>query len=150
LLTDFEDRLLAARLTRLALNARESLTEQGVTILYVAFGFLCWFESPDSQVEIRSPLLLVPVRLERDSVEAPWRLQVEDEEILPNHSLAQLLSNDFRLRLPVPEEGLGDPDDPNWRIHYFGEVERCVSHLPRWEVLDEVALGSFSFQKLAM
>src|SRR5262245_51383704 len=47
LLTDLPDRQLASRLTRLALNARESLTEQGVTVLYVAFGFLRWFESAD-------------------------------------------------------------------------------------------------------
>jgi hypothetical protein len=149
LLTDFDDRRLAARLTRMALNARESLTEQGVAILYVAFGFLRWFEAPDGQVEVRSPLLLVPVRLERDHVEAPWRLQVEDEEILSNHSLKQLLSNNFRLELPAPEEA-ANPDEPTWRTHYFGEVERCIRHVPRWEVLDEVALGTFSFQKLAM
>jgi hypothetical protein len=43
LLTDLHDRPLAARLTRLALNARESLTEQGVVTLYVPFGFLRWF-----------------------------------------------------------------------------------------------------------
>lgn len=150
LLTDLSDRMLAARLTRLALNSREALTEQGVAILYVAFGFLRWFESPESQVEIRSPLLLVPVRLERDSVEAPWRLQAEDEDILPNHSLAQLLVNGLRLRLPLPDEDSGDPGDPPWRTHYFGEVERCVGHLPRWEVQDEAALGTFNFQKLAM
>lgn len=71
LLTDLPDRLLRTRLTRLALNSRESLTEQGVAILYVAFGFLRWFESPASQAEIRSPLLLVPVRLERDDIKAP-------------------------------------------------------------------------------
>jgi very-short-patch-repair endonuclease len=150
LLTDLPDRALASRLNRLALNARESLTEQGVAILYVAFGFLRWFESADSQVEIRSPLLLVPVRLERDSVEAPWKLQVEDEDILPNHSLAQLMAHDFRLRFPVPEDDATDADDANARMGYFGEVQRCVKHLPRWEVLDEAALGTFSFQKLAM
>jgi very-short-patch-repair endonuclease len=149
LLTDLPDRMLAARLTRLALNAHESLTEQGVAILYVAFGFLRWYESPDSQVEIRSPLLLVPVRLERDSVEAPWRLQAAEEDILPNHTLRQLLTTDFRLSLPVPEDNLGDADEPAWRLDYFGEVERCVRHLGRWDVLDEAALGTFSFQKLA-
>src|SRR5436309_8169446 len=37
LLTEFPDKRLAARLTRLALNAHESLTEQGVTTLYAAF-----------------------------------------------------------------------------------------------------------------
>jgi very-short-patch-repair endonuclease len=150
LLTDLPDRRLAGRLTRLALNSRESLTEQGVATLYVAFGFLRWYESPDSQAEIRSPLLLVPVRLERESVEAPWQLHAEDEDLLPNHSLAQLLANDFRLRLPLPEDEAPDADDSNWRTRYFGEVERCVRHQPRWEVLDEAALGTFSFQKLAM
>src|SRR5262249_12228279 len=35
-------------------------------------------------------------------------------------------------------------------IRYYGHVERCVRHHPRWEVLDEVAVGTFSFQKLAM
>jgi hypothetical protein len=149
LLTDMPDRPLAARLARLALNAKEALTEQGVNTLYVAFGFLRWFESPDSRVEIRSPLLLVPVRLERASVEAPWRLRAEEEDILPNHSLAQLLSNEFRLRLPVPDDTT-DPDDPGWRTNYFGEVERCARDHARWEVLDEAALGTFSFQKLAM
>lgn len=85
LLTDLPDRQLAGKLTRLAMNSRESLAEQGVATLYLAFGFLGWFESSDSQVEIRSPLLLVPVRLERDNVETPWKLVSEDEDILPNH-----------------------------------------------------------------
>jgi hypothetical protein len=74
LLTDLSDSKLAASLTRLARNSHESLTEQGVAVLNVAFGFLRWFESPDSQAELRSPLLLVPVRLERDSIAAPWKL----------------------------------------------------------------------------
>jgi hypothetical protein len=151
LLTDLTDSRLAARLTRLALNSHESLTEQGVATLYVAFGFLRWFESSSSQVEVRSPLLLVPVRLERDTVESSWKLQAEDEEILPNHTLVQLLAKDFRLRIPVPEDETSDEADPNWRTRYFGEVQHCVHrHDSRWEVLDEVALGTFSFQKLAM
>jgi very-short-patch-repair endonuclease len=150
LLTELSDRRLAGRLNRLALNSRESLAEQGVATLYVAFGILRWFESPDSQVEVRSPLLLVPVRLDRESIQAPWRLQAEDEDVLSNHTLAQLLANDVQLRLPDPGEEAPDGDDSNWRTRYFGAVQRCVRHQPRWEVLDEVALGTFSFQKLAM
>jgi very-short-patch-repair endonuclease len=150
LLTELPDGILAGRLTRLALNARESLAEQGVATLHVAFGILRWFESADSQIEIRSPLLLVSARLERDGIEAPWRLQAEDEEVLPNHSLMHLLANDFGLRLPDFETEVGDADDSNWRTRYFGAVQRCVRHQSRWEVHDEVALGTFRFQKLAM
>jgi very-short-patch-repair endonuclease len=149
LLTELPDQQLAGRLTRLALNSRESLAEQGVATLYIAFGILRWFESADSSVEIRSPLLLVPVRLERENIEAPWRVQAEDEDVLTNHSLAHLLANEFRLHLPDVEDELPDGEG-NWRTRYFGAVQRCVRHQPRWEVLDEVALGTFSFQKLAM
>src|SRR5262249_19132657 len=42
-LTDLPDVQLASRLARLALHARESLSEQGVITLHVAFGFLRWF-----------------------------------------------------------------------------------------------------------
>lgn len=150
ILTELSDQRLASRLTRLHLNTQESLTEQGVTILYVAFGFLRWFESPDSHVEIRSPLLLVPVRLERDSVEALWKIQAEEEEILQNHSLIQLLANDFGLRLPTVDDDKTDPDDPTWRTSYFAAIQNRVRHQERWEVLDEAALGTFNFQKLAM
>lgn len=150
LLTELPDKRLAAKLTRLALSARDSLTEQGVTTLFVALGFLRWYESADSQTEYRSPLLLVPVRLERDSVDAPWGLQAEDEDILSNHTLAQRLLADFKLRLPTVEDESIDPDDPAWRTGFLAAVEQCVRHQPRWEVLDEAALGTFSFQKLAM
>src|SRR5262249_242923 len=121
LLTELPHPPLANRLPRPALNTREGLSEQGVAILYVAFGFLRWFEAPDSEVEIRSPLLLVPVRLERDNVEAPWGLQAEGEDLLANHSLAQLLADDFRLRLPLVNDEDLKPDDAAWRLGYFTE-----------------------------
>jgi hypothetical protein len=149
LLTDLPDKQLAARLGRLALAAREAASEQGTVTLYVAFGFLRWFESPDSKEEIRSPLLLVPVWLERENVNAPWQLRVEEEEVLPNHSLVQCLKTDFRLSLPAPDEA-ADTDDATWRTSYFAAVQRLIRNEPRWEVLDETALGTFNFQKLAM
>jgi Protein of unknown function (DUF4011) len=150
LLTDLPDDVLAKRLTRLDLNARESLTEQGVTILFAGFGFLRWFESPDSKVEIRSPLLLVPIRLERDTVESPWKLLGEDEEILPNHSLAQVMANDFRLPLPIPDDDSANAGDPAWRMQYLADVKAAVAQHKGWGIIDEAALGTFNFQKLAM
>jgi Protein of unknown function (DUF4011) len=45
---------LAARLNRLTRDARTSLSELGVTTLHLAFGLLRWYESSDSQVELRA------------------------------------------------------------------------------------------------
>src|SRR5262245_60581726 len=103
-LTELTDRLLARRLGRMALAARTSIAEQGVATLHLAFGFLRWYESADSAVEVLSPLLLVPARLDRESVEAPWYLSLEEDEVAANHSLAQLVLNDFALHLPLPPE----------------------------------------------
>jgi hypothetical protein len=151
LLSDLSDKQLNARLGRLALTAREALAEQGVNVLYVAFGFLRWFESDDSDEEARAPLLLVPVKLDRDGVDAPWRLSREEDEIRPNDTLAELLRGQFQLTLPQPGEGQPDPEDEaEWLSSYLPAVRGKVQPLRRWEVQERAALGVFNFQKLAM
>ena len=104
-LTELTDKLLKSRLVRLNLNAKTSLTEQGVPTLYLAFGLLKWYESPDSQVQILSPLLLFPAEMERENIDSPWSLKLIEEEVVPNHSLAQLMSSNFSIRFPeLPAE----------------------------------------------
>jgi len=88
ILTELADKQLSSRLNRLALNAKASMTEQGVPTLYVTFGLLKWFESPDSQVQVLSPLLLFTVEMERESIGSPWEIKLQEEEPIPNHSLA--------------------------------------------------------------
>jgi Protein of unknown function (DUF4011) len=46
-------------------QARSALQETGINTLYLAFGFLEWFEAPSSQASMFGPLLLHPVDLER-------------------------------------------------------------------------------------
>ena len=117
--------------------------------LYVTFGLLKWFDSPDSQVQILSPLLLFPVEMERENVESPWEMRLQDEEVVHNHSLVQLMSNDFAIRFPeLPDDH--DSDSPTWRLRYFVAIQNAIRHLTNWEVVDECTLGIFSFQKIAM
>jgi very-short-patch-repair endonuclease len=151
LLSDQSDKQLNTRLGRLALAAREAQAEQGVNVLYLAFGFLKWYESEDSTEEVRSPLLLVPVRLRREGVEAPWRLGPEEDEIRRNDTLAELLRVQFRVTLPEPGERQPDPDDEAaWLANYLPKVRESVADFRRWEVQERVGLGVFNFQKLAM
>jgi len=149
-LTDFPDRLLAARLTRLHLTAKEAATEHGVTTLFAAFGFLRWFESKDSDEELLSPLLLVPVRLNRQTCESEFTLRAEDDDVLTNHCLAELLQTQFRIKMPAAAEAPLDPENPDSLPRYLAAVAAAVKHVPRWGVVDAAALGVFNFQKLAM
>jgi len=150
LLTDQTDRQLAARLLRLKRTSDEAQTDHGVTTLFAAFGFLKWFESPDSEEEIRSPLLLVPVKLSRETVESPFTLAVQEDDILPNYCLAELLQTQFRITMPSAAEHTFDPEDPECLAKYLAALTERVKHVPRWEVVAGAALGVFNFQKLAM
>ncbi len=55
------------------------MSEQGVNVLFVAFGFLKWFEAEHSDEPRLSPLL-VPVCLERIGATAPWKLSLDEDE----------------------------------------------------------------------
>jgi len=149
ILTELADKQLKSRLGRLALNAKTSISEQGVPTLYVTFGLLKWFESSDSQVEIFSPLLLLPIEMEREDVDSPWDMKLQEEEVQLNHSLVQLMNNEFAIRFPkLPDDE--DSDSPTWRMRYFKAIKKAVRHQTSWEILDECTLGIFSFQKIAM
>jgi len=148
LLTEFTDKKLAAHLLRLHRTASEAETDHGVTTLFAAFGFLKWYEDPNSKEEVRSPLVLVPIRLGRESVEAAWTLREEDEEPVTNHCLAELLATDFKVRLPADAEI--DSDGLEGLTDYLNRVAGLVKSMPGWEVVPEAALGVFNFQKLAM
>lgn len=148
LLTGLSDKALATRLSRLSLNAKTSLSEQGINILYLAFGLLHWYESPDSDVCLQSPLILVPVVLDRSGPERTWALTVSDDGISPNYSLTELLKNNFNVVLPeLPDDGFESGND---RLMWLNTVREAVTSQPRWTVDDDAVLGVFSFQKLAM
>ena len=125
-------------------QARLSIEEQGVNILYLALGILKWYESDDSTTERRAPLILIPVQLARSSVRENFKLTWTKDEIEANLSLEAKLKQDFNVRLPeMPAEDDLDVED------YLARVEKAVAKKGRWSVeRNEVHLNFFSFSKL--
>ena len=74
-------------------RARLSQEEQGINILYLVCGFLEW-RSMDSREALLSPLVLVPVSLELQSMTAPYTLTHLDEDVVINPTLEYVLSAD--------------------------------------------------------
>ncbi len=137
---------LHGRLLRLHYDARTHYEERGVGVLYLALGFLEWYEAPSEGQPRYAPLILVPVRLERASALERFRLWFAEEEILTNLSLAEKLRQEFSLILPEidPAERL----DP---AAYLRAVAAAVGAEQRFRVHpDDVVLGLFSFTKLLM
>ncbi|HET9179660.1 MAG TPA: DUF3320 domain-containing protein [Terriglobia bacterium] len=145
LVTDVKDGArLRAILRNLYRRSRTDFEERGVRILFITFGTLEWKEIEQSEI-IKSPILLVPVELRRDSVNDPFELWPADEEIVVNPALAVKLSDDFKIELPPV------PDD--WEVaplEKFLNVFRSQIAKYEWTVSDDCWLGLFSFHKLVI
>ena len=144
--TPLDDEKLQKRLLRLFYDARGAYEEQGVNSLYLAMGFLEWYESPTSDKPRFAPLLLIPVELHRRTVNAKFRLRMLDDDLTTNLSLQEKLKAEFGLQLPdVPEVDDLSPAE------YFDAVQKVVEGQSRWRLhRDRMTLWFFSFAKFLM
>ncbi|MDR0610209.1 MAG: DUF4011 domain-containing protein [Planctomycetaceae bacterium] len=149
ILTELSDKELNTKLKRKHNDAKESQEEHGINILYLGFGLLKWFESANSDVEMLSPLYLVPIQLSQNSIGQPWKISPLDDEAIVNHSLYELLKNNFALNLSQAEN-IESCDDFNT---FLDSVQQSILQTgcdSRWEIQRRVVLECFNFQKLAM
>jgi len=145
LLTDIEDgKKLRNILRNLYRRSRTDFEERGVRILFLTFGVLEWKEVEQSEI-IKSPILLVPVELKRESVNDPFQLHPVDEEIVINPALAVKLGDDFKIELPpIPE------DWDSVSLEKFLEGFRDQVGKYGWTLRETSWLGLFSFHKLVI
>ncbi len=140
--TNETEKKLQSRLLNTYYIANTNIEEQGVNILYIALGSLIWFESENSSQEIKAPLVLIPVKLERSSAAERFRLKYSGEEIGANISLQEKMK-EFDLKIP----DLPEIDDFNIDI-YFKNIEQIITKKTKWKVdPDSIELGFFSFGK---
>lgn len=142
--TSLETTLLYKTLSHINQQARSFVEEQGYTILYLALGFLEWFEKNDQKAK-RSPLILVPVELERLRLKDPFKLRWTGEEILGNISLQEkLLEHGVQLpefEMIYEKEGID---------LFFQKVQESCIRYDQWKVLSGIYLDFFSFTKFVM
>lgn len=124
-------------------KAKTTLEEQGVNVLYLAFGFLKWTEIQSNSQSYQSPIILVPVTLTVESLTSPYKLQIHDDEIVVNPSLKYKLENDYNIILP---EFNSETDDIQEYLEQTSEIFAKYN----WLVQDKVSLSLFSFLKMNM
>ncbi|NMG15458.1 DUF3320 domain-containing protein [Aromatoleum bremense] len=146
-----EERLFLS-LLKIHTEAQTFIQEQGVNILFLALGFLHWYEAESSDKLRKAPLLLVPVELSRTGTRDVFRLRYSDDDLIQNLSLAAKLKTDFALDLPqYMADANADASEMPGTESFYEAVSGCVSKQPRWKVVpDEIHLGFFSFGKFLM
>src|SRR5690554_5446269 len=147
--TYLNDTELQSALTKLYRSSRLSLEENGANTLYLALGFLKWYESPKSEQARYAPLLLLPIEIIRRSAQKGYVIRSREEETLMNITLLEMLKQDFDIsiggltELPRDESGVDV-------TKIFNLVRRGIMAQSRWDVEEHVFLGIFSFSKFIM
>lgn len=145
--TPFPEKELDRKLRRLYQEHRTRIEETGANDLYLMVGLLQWYDAEETEISYRSPLILLPVRIEKEKGLgiATYALSFNDEALDSNYSLLEKLRHDFDLSLPT----LTEDHTPE---QYLSEIERAISRKTRngWSVGREMVLGLFRFQKQIM
>lgn len=126
---------------RIDKKARQFVEETGVNVAYMVFGFVCWKESDSSGSIFRAPILLVPIRFERESAVDPYIISPAEDEVIVNPTFSYKMDAERGVKLPeYNDEGLDA---------YLEKVRNIVAKL-QWTVTSECAIGIFSFLKINM
>lgn len=135
---------LDKKLIKINTEAETYFQEQGIDILYLALGFLSWYEDDNSELERKAPLVLIPVSLNRATATEHFKLKYTLVDLGTNLTLKAKLKTDFAIDLPDFEE---DTDI----VDYFNNVITAIKKQPRWKVIqNEIHLGFFKFGKFQM
>ncbi|MFC1577653.1 DUF4011 domain-containing anti-phage protein Hhe [Thermodesulfobacteriota bacterium] len=140
---------LETRLRNLRQKANSAIEETGANILYLAVGFLEWFDSTDSDKSRIAPLFLVPAQLQKGRLSQKtktydYTLSYSGEDLLTNLSLREKLRVDFALDLPVLDENTR-PEE------YLKAIEDLLKkNQPQWRLRRYITLTLLNFKKLLM
>ncbi len=130
-------------------TARTAMEENGANSLFLALGILKWYESEKSVLPRYAPILLLPVDIIRKGGDIGYVIRSRDEDMVLNITLIELLKQQFNINLkalsPLPEDEHGVDVK-----QVFAAIRQYLSGMKRWNVLEEVMLGLFSFSKFVM
>ena len=142
---------LNSRLLNTYYRSRTLLEEQGVNTLFIALGMVRWYEDDSSDAEKFAPLILIPVVVERVTVQDAFRIRYDEGEVGANLSFATKAKQDFGLDIPGLHEDEEEDDSEVDIEDYFGRVRTSIQGHQKWSVdPSSVVLGFFAFQKLLM
>ncbi|MBS7327923.1 MAG: DUF4011 domain-containing protein [Oxalobacter sp.] len=116
--------------------------EQGINVLYMAFGFLRWNEKTGAKDFFEAPLILVPVTIAWENIRAPFVLGLHEDEIVFNPTLKFMLEDTYGLKIPEFEH------EADLKA-YIAKLREVLDN-KEWSIQEEVGVGLFHFLKLSM
>jgi very-short-patch-repair endonuclease/DNA polymerase III delta prime subunit len=141
---------LEALMEKLQDEARLAEQEAGLSTLFLAFGFLEWYEADVSDKPLFAPLLLLPVKTERQTIRGKdvYFVAAREGAAETNVSLRKLLGQNFNCALP--EYASDDAEEIGSVESYLVKVQESIKGLTGWNVRRWLILGHFAFSRIVM
>lgn len=140
---------LEKTMKKLSRQAKVSIEENGANTIYLALGFLRWYETDKSEKPRYAPLVLVPVDITRKVQDNSFYIKVRDEDTQFNITLLEMLRQFYGIDIqglsPIPE----DDNGVNLPL-IFSTVRKGVMAKSRWEIEEFAFIGQFSFNRFIM
>ncbi len=130
-------------------ESKNSMEENGANTLYLALGFLRWYEDDKSEKERLAPLVLFPIDITRKIHEQMYSIKLRDEDPQMNVTLLEMLRQNYGMKvdgldeLPYDEQGVD-------LAKVFASIASLVEGMPRFEIVPMAFLGIFSFGRFIM
>lgn len=138
------------RLLALFRKAKSDMQEGGTNTLFLAVGFLRWKKTETDTRSYRAPLLLIPVKISRRSAQSDFTIEHHEDDVRLNATLLEFLKRDFDLHIPELEGEL-PRDESGYDLPLIFEImRRKVRDVAGFEVVEELAMSTFSFAKFLM
>ena len=148
LFSSLTDAALDKNIKTLYRGAKTSMEENGANTLFLACGFLKWYEK-DRKEPCYAPILLIPVELVK-KFGIKYTMRRRDEDVQFNVTISEKLRQDFKIdfdsfskSLPADENGVNVKE-------VFRQVKEAIDPLKGWDVIESCVLGLFSFSQFVM
>lgn len=130
--------------------AKTAIEENGSNTLFLALGFLKWYETDVSQKPRYAPLILVPVDLVKSIRNHGYVIRTRQEDPQINITLLEYLRQDHGIEIngldPLP---IDDENGTDTAL-VFNTIRQAIMNKSRWNILDYAYLGLFSFGQFVM
>jgi superfamily I DNA and/or RNA helicase len=148
LYTNLSTAKFKSNLSSIYRSIRNAIEETGVNTLFLTLGVLNWTEEESSKVVRQSPILLLPIELNKKHGQR-FTIFLRDDDTIFNHTLSQKLQRDFNMHFPgldpLPEDESGVDVEKVLNI-----VREVIKDKRGWEVTEDIWISEFSFQKYLM
>lgn len=127
------------------------LEDQGINVLYLAFGELEWKDKTEKSVF--SPLLFLPVSLVNTNNLETKKIVIESNDFLINNSLIKKLNDDFGFDIKYDISDNNENSLSQKYQEYIDFINKKISSFgfsinQNWRTIDIVSLSIFKFSSM--